>query len=643
MSVQVPTIRRMDANADTDSATTADHPLRMSGRGVFYSFSFDLGPGLDIARLADELLRKNMAAMAASPSRKDLRIPTRGVELDRSQKEAVNFAEFLKVMHSEDFAWRKLFDLNRRLTLRIAWVERKAFLRYYFRRAFFGQVHRDRSNSSAEESNLVPEWSATIQTDISEAIDGYTNRMLDDHFFGAIRLRLEQQLYLPGYFETVEPFIRIEMNRAYFWDKTYDDEPIEISLMAHRSGICMLTFAMPVAQEFGMAEAFEYLLSSSRPLTGVEVSVPVFGGKLKRVPSLVESEFYLSQQSHSGLEWVTARVPNDSSVAVSPETVFEIYLHAIQRISGRPYRYEWRCNTTLFLGPPRCGCQGEEAKSKHASEFAHLMVRAPLGRMPVQDRVREELLTNHLMNSNEELWLSAGHAIHISWNSKRIDYIKDLYMVEPIESAIIQHRQLQAIDNRTLHTRVRDKDLFAAQERLAIGLPEYGRNLMVDINAPLIVDALAKKLKTPDLYSRLNDRVKVLESIVNSRFTRKQSRRSLAISIIGIAIVVLLLLPRIAEFLNKARDLTPTRSLVTALSDIFGTADRATVTIYAVVVAITVMFFVLATIRIPRSRLRRQKRDFGFATRGGLELKRTAPSAPDGVTPEGDSRGTSQD
>src|ERR1700739_1864969 len=79
------------------------------------------------------------------------------------------------------------------------------------------------------------------------------------------------------------------------------------------------------------------------------------------------------------------------------------------------------------------------------------------------------------------------------------------------------------------------------------------------------VDGLAEKLKTPQLYSRLNDRVKVLESIVNTRFTRKQSRRSLSISFIGLTIVVLLLLPRIKELIEKMAMLTPTSSLVTAV------------------------------------------------------------------------------
>ena len=120
--------------------------------------------------------------------------------------------------------------------------------------------------------------------------------------------------------------------------------------------------------------------------------------------------------------------------------------------------------------------------------------------------------------------------------SDAIDYLSHLDVLEPIEFAVLQNRQLEAIDTRTVNISVRDRDLFAAQRQLATGLPEYGQKFMADINAPMVVEGLAEKLRTPQIYSRLNDRVKVLESIVNPRFTRKQSRRSLAISFIGLTI-----------------------------------------------------------------------------------------------------------
>jgi hypothetical protein len=623
----------MDVNDSAAMRSRTWHQLRMSGRGVFYSFSFDLGPGLDIVRLANRLLKKDMATVAASPSRQGLSLARRAVELDRQERDAAQLAAFLEVIGSGGGRWRGLFRASRRHTLRLIWTERKRLARIYSRRILLGHRVNGPISRQRQPAPPAPAWIQGSQQQLGEVISGLGRLMTDRHLIDVARLRLEQQLYLPGYFENIEPFIRIAMNRTYYSDESHEDEPIEISLMAHRSGICMLTFATPIAKNFGLEDGYKYLQAREREFRKVEVPT-VIARPPRRHPSSIESDFILYQTSHSGLDWTVAAVPHGDNVrAISLVTIFTMYRSAIEKMAGRDMRGEWYCNTTLFQGTPSCGCVGVEAKERHSVEFAQLMIRSRSD-MPVQDSIRDDLLKNYLVNSDEELWLSAGHAIHTLWEVDRVDYLRDLRIIEPIESAVVQHRQLQAIDRRTVNTHVRDYDLFAAQDQLAVGLPEYGRNLIADLNAPLVVEGLATKLKTPDLYSRLNDRVKVLESIVNTRYARKQSRRSTSISIIGLVIVVLLLLPRIDEFISKLGKLTPTRTFASALTDLFGTTDRTTFGIYAIAVVATVTFFMVATIRLPLSRLRRRKRNFGYATRHDIEVTIGSPrttSLPGGI------------
>jgi hypothetical protein len=78
----------MNADGNAVSTPPPAHPLRMSGRGAFYSFSFDLGPDIDFVKLSNKLLKKNMATVAASPSRKGHRIGTRLVDTQRHQRDA---------------------------------------------------------------------------------------------------------------------------------------------------------------------------------------------------------------------------------------------------------------------------------------------------------------------------------------------------------------------------------------------------------------------------------------------------------------------------------------------------------------------------------------------------------------------------
>lgn len=623
----------------------------MSGRGAIYSFSFDLGPGLDLVKLANKLLKTDMATVAGSPSRDGLRVGSRIRETARSQEHAARYQQWLEIFHTGEIQWWRLFRLEPRITLRILWIARLHLWQFFAHRATFGLAYRTSLQSlheRAESGEADPEneeHQRQVEEMVREASEKLVKSLSSRHASGALRLRLQQQMYFPRYYLHNEPFIRLEMNQSYYTDSDHKHEPIEISLMIHRSGICILTFATPIAREFGVDQGYKYLQAGKRILNAVEISVPILGTR----PRFMDENYFrwrMAINEFDHLEWVSFKTPADGKNHITIETVFELYLEAVQRAARREMQTEWRCNTTLFQGSPLCGCKGAIAKQAHAVEFAQLMVRSRCP-MPVTDEVRAELLKNYLVHSEEELWLSTGHAIHTFWSRSDIHYITDLQTVEPIESAILQHRQLEAIDHRTVNLSVRDDDLFAAQKQLATGLPEYGRNLLTDINAPPVVDGMAAKLRTPELYSRLNDRVKVLESVVNTRYARKQSRRSIAISAIGLGIVLILLLPRVDELLNKLSVLSPTGSKVAALRDFFGGPDQATVAVYIVAIALAILVLFRLSLPYPRARnlvssprvafarlkrgipwLRRlkwPKPSFGYATKHDVIVERREP------------------
>jgi hypothetical protein len=646
----------------------ADHPLKMSGRGAIYSFSFDLGPEVDLIRVANKLLKNDVATVAGSPSRQGLRVGRRLRASAAHQEETQRFSDFLDILNSGNLQWYKMFRLNWKTTMRIAWAARKLIapylLKYLIIWMLYGQAgiesrtstHEANQPPTHEPSDDQPDSIAAIRDTMKETAEKLRKLVFDQHISGALRLRLQQQMYFPHYYLETEPFIRLEMNRSYYTDQTYDDEPIEISLMIHRSGVCIFTFATPIAHVYGVDEAYGYLAAGTRLFDKVEISAPILGMRLRYM-----NEYYyrwrIRETRFENLDWVKFETPADGKDNISLESVFYLYLNTVERIAGRRAQTEWRCNTTLFQGSPRCGCDASQAKEMHAVEFAQMMVRAR-SPYPVTDEAREQLLKNYLVNSDEELWLSTGHAIHTIWDELELDYTRDLKTVEPIESAILQHRQLEAIDHRTVNVAVRDHNLFAAQKQLATGLPEYGRNLMTDINAASVVEGLAEKFRTPQLYDRLNDRVKVLESIVNTRYARRQSRRSLSISAIGLGVVLLLLLPRIDELMTKLSSLTPTGSLIAKVRDYFGGADQATVALYLVAIGLAALVLLTMSMSLPRigrplswlrrplswlrrplswlrrplswlrQRLRIRIRNFGYPTKHDVIVTRGAPSPP---------------
>jgi len=163
----------------------------------------------------------------------------------------------------------------------------------------------------------------------------------------------------------------------------------------------------------------------------------------------------------------------------------------------------------------------------------------------------DDLLGNYLMIEDQELWISVGNAMYVSWGKDRPDFTEDLHQLIPIESAILQVRQLEQIDRITSDAVVRDKRLFSVQHLFAVGLQEYKRNLLQGPDAESVVEAVLEKHAAPDLYNRLMDRVKVLESIVTTRYSRMVARRSVAISAAGFIVVLMFLLPRISETITE--------------------------------------------------------------------------------------------
>jgi hypothetical protein len=620
----------MDEDQGTLSNATADHPLRMSGRSAFYSFSFDLGADLDFIGLANRLLRSDMATVAGSPSRDGLRVGRRVAKTDRFHRRAQKSADFFNTVYSGDFSIRRLWQADRITTLKTAWKLKHVIFPVIAWRILFGESHaiKTQTESQQHEGNSPSEKSRET---LNTAVAGIRDTFMDQLILGGMRLRLEQQVYFPRYYAQIEPFIRLEMNRSYFTGGPFENEPIETSLMIHRSGICILTFATPVADELDVDTAHRTLLSSEREFDQVKLAVPIFSHK-GTFPEVQNATIHLEDEVHEGLKWVSLSVAEssdeqESSLKLTLMSVFYFYLNTIESAARRKIRYEWRCYTTLFLGKPVCGCTGVEAKRTHGVDFGQLLVRSR-SPYPVMDDVREELLKNHLVTTHAELWLSAGCAIYAYWLSDDVDYPADLEALEPIEFAILQYSQLEAVDTRTVNVSVKDRNLFDAQKQIATNMPEYGRNLMSDINAPRVVTDLSLLLNTQQVSNRITDRVKILESIVNTRFTRRQSLRSLAISSIGLLVVLLLLLPRIEEFTAKLATLTPTSGLMLALNQFFRTQDRATVAIYGIALAATATIFVAFTFRVPRGSLRRRRRNFGYPTKHDVTVRREKDRPP---------------
>ena len=585
--------------------TEMPHELRMTGRGSYYSYSFDLGPGLDIFAIADRLLTKKLATVAASPATTKLRVGKRVIEAEKAHQHAETFEQFLTEMYSETPRLKEMIRISKGLSLSIGYVALKEAMKSYFRPSKDLEISRD---DRLDDTRKMVKKSEEKLHDI----------LMSYHIDGALRVRIEQKEHYPRYFKS-EPYVRLEMERVLFTDAIAGKTASQVSLMLHRSGICILTFSTDAGEDMDFAQMLSVLGGSSRKLEYMKISRSVMSAYANShgIRSLVKRK---PIDPNGDSNWVTITQEDAAAVdeTLSITEAFLTYLRAIENISGRENQSEWQCYTTLSLGAPTCRCKGPKCKEVHRSDFARLVMRAKAA-TALTDKAEEELLENHLKLSHTEIWIAPGSTIYVAWSADSPDLTEDLRQIVPLESAILQVRQLEQIDLITSAAVVRDKNLFRAQNILAVGLQEYQRNLLVGPDAPAVIDALTTKQGAENLYDRLMDRVKVLESMVSTRYSRTQSRRSIAISISGFLAVLLFLLPRITDSIETfSRQGDWPVKAVTKIDELFGGRGSVVLWIYLLAISAFIAAFVAVSLR-PRFRPVRARK-FGYSTKREIEI-----------------------
>ncbi|WP_146100978.1 hypothetical protein [Nocardia nova] len=572
-----------------------NHQILLSGRGAHYSYIFDLGPGLDVHKLADQLLRQNIATIAASPGSDDLRVSNNIHRHDRKLRLATKFRSYLEVLASDDGSLSQLFRVYPWLTLRVVYL--------FLTSRLFGSKRNELDDRT---DDAISEFYSKLLAEARESEEKIRSSLINYHLHGALRVRIEQKTHFPRYFKT-DPYIRLTLNRVFF-DEEGRSDAFEISLMVHRSGICTLTLSAGIKEALTYEEMRNCIFSSDRRLDWFKVSEPVMK-KYAVHHGVIPNENAmknLASAVYEGHRWFTvpseaAKTASDSEDededGVTVETVFEAYLGAIEEVANREAHNEWECFTTLSLGAPRC-CPGSKAKAIHEDALSLLMERA-VYRVNLTDSVKNVLLTNHLRIDDKELWLTAGNAVYIDWSRTEPDFTDDIGMLIPIESALMQARQLEQIDQITSEAVVRDRSLFEAQKMLAVGLQEYRRNILPRPDGGDIVDTLLERRGAHILYARLLERVKLLESLVSTRYSRMQNRRSIAISFSGFLIVLFALLPRISESMEEfGKPERWTSSWVRFADDHLGGRYASTLDIYSVIVVISIVVIVFLSFRL---------------------------------------------
>lgn len=556
------------------------HDIAIRGRAVYYSYSFDLGPGLNIEKLADQLLLKNLGKSAASPISDEVRFSKSHIETEIILRDIQSIKTLQHALKSGDLSTLSTFR-------RYFWLSLKVASSGYFQKLRSGNATEETSKTTGEIEDL------SVKLDKSQ--EELRLSQSRSEAWASIRNLAERDRYAPRYFDKI-PYIRVEMRQVPYTSFLVGQDVIEVSLLLHTSGVCILTLASAVSTALDLKAMRNCMVSDLNRIDTVNIAAPIYNhycsaNGVQRSKS--------NDLMREGVGWIALSTSDTAQLTF--HSVFEIYRDAIRSVFGSGGRNDWSSYTMLSIGAPVCACEGKAAKDRHRHDLALTALRATSA-VPLNADTVSELLANKLKVSDRELWVSAGSAIYANWAANEPDYREDLMQLIPIESAVRQIRQLQQVDRETSTATVRDKKLFASQGMLAVGLQEYRRNLLNGPDDENIINAILSSNSADTLYERLLDRVKILESIVSTRYSRMQTRRSIAITSSGFLVVVMFLMPRISESIRTfERQSKWSKDLVSLASDTLGGRGPLVLFIYFGALALTAFLLVAFSIRWRRS------------------------------------------
>ncbi|WP_139765658.1 hypothetical protein [Gordonia sp. i37] len=580
-----------------------DHLPSVVGHGAHYTFLVDFGPKTNARSVAHKLLVAGIGVAAGSMTSDELRVNRSLKKSISVEREMGTLSRFTSEIAKEHPSIRRAFMLKPLI-----------IFRFLVRSLLTGW--RKRPNSDTE---VPSNWAEDMTVRFEKLSQGLAEEIINQTKMLGGRIDMERQLHTPAY-TSADPYLRIALQPSYFDVTTPEgasDGAIEVSLMLHRTGICVVTLTVDSPKVLDFKQARQFVSPSWLEFESVQISQPIIDYLSGWFTRTRRRKRWRDAEEHSGTRWSSIH-RDQVSYSISVTSVFETYMRAVCTAAKVSY-LSWQSFTTLSLGRPTCGCDAENFSSNHARSLVALMTKTSTS-VNFREDAYPALLKNRLPIEEQALWLSPTSAILIDFNSDAPQYMQDMHRsVIATESALCQHGQLGQIDSMTTNAILRDDDLFVAQRALTSGLLEYQRDVYSEIGLRQIVDAIHQELGTHILYSRLLDRVGVMQSLVTSLYSRNQNRRSLFISASGLVLILVLLLPRLAETLRSFVQAGGyPAALIQRIDGWTGGRGATTLILYTIVIVVSVAVFVALSVRWP---IRRGRGRFGYSTRGRFGIK----------------------
>ena len=429
--------------------TRRRHIAKYNSPAVYYSFVFSLPTSTDIYRVADNLLRRNIATVAAVAGSNQPRFAYRYAEVKRAQAKLRDLASF-EEFESGQVSFTQWSLRHPKLS---AWIIRKRLVRFRF-----GQSMHTPNQGLIDTLKKMRKAAEDIDRSMLEA----------GKLIGAASV-IDSGLFVPSYL-TDGPFIRLDLGAIRVEGAGFSDTELVAMLLLHRSGVAILTFvAVPGSQR--TTDDLLSVVSSAK----VKFTRTVFPGELGRVVAVGEqhvasdTEVEIGDRKWRDVSWRDPIPLQDLSACCAG------VICAIARKNSDVE--EWMCYTTLFVDGLECCGSKRRWLSYHRHELAGLVMRNDAYASTKESRVESALRSVHGLQENESDFFDMGSALLVTWafgrDIEQSSPMNHFYSTAVVEGMLVKYWQLRALERRLSAETWKLANLEAVQRELITGLDEY--------------------------------------------------------------------------------------------------------------------------------------------------------------------------
>jgi len=529
---------------------------------VFYNYVFDLGPDTNPIEIGRRLLKTNYARALTNYSTGKIELSELFQNSFSMRRDVSQFTQFSETFRDEG------------LRGAMPWLLRHPLFTFGMAAKLYKHRRKKEETSEASEQpreNEPRDKNKTVDS-MKDLLSEMDERILNVQKGLALHRFSDSEFFSEAYLEDL-PFVRLDL---YPVDVTSGEQELEldVGLMIHRTGICILTFYAVLSGQRTVDELLSLRILRQIRIDKVRVPDAVMGinavasglADPKSIRRFLQKE--TKRGSADGYEFdFTANADSDEHYSL--RDVFDWYrLAIVSTVTDRSPQNEkkfwsklrstdWRAYPIFFLRPANPSIKNATMlKKRYSSQLAGLVSGAHFWRRLTTPIVDNFIKDDHSLTESESFYIGLSHSTVIHYPESEdeptesgkamlgTDWIfRHFQRSSLIDILLIQQSifQILSYEIRSLPSHL--KRLNDTKKNLLLALEEYHQFIVTSGTAREIIKKGQESLLIKDAYKSIEAVLVILEKIIEVEESKRRYRRDLALRWVATAATLFLGLP----------------------------------------------------------------------------------------------------